>query len=50
MQKGNDAVGSSAYSLVPQYDDFKLNDQVQVSPSDPSPLLSHPLRQPNWSR
>ena len=41
--------GSSAYSVVPQYD-FKLNDQVPRNPSDPSPLLSHPLRQPNWSR
>ena len=37
------------YSLVPQYD-FKLNDQVQVSPSEGNPLLSYPFRQSNWSR
>ncbi len=37
------------YSLVPQYD-FKLNDQVQVSPNEGNPLLSYPFRQSNWSR
>ena len=50
--EGNPKYASTAFSLVTKYD-FKLNDQIQVSPDDPpgmTPMYSHPLRQPNWAR